>query len=154
MSGKTVVHSGLWIDCKNCNPEFKAKKDKREKRSRVKGKVTLEVYVRRQVSEELGEDEGKDAKFQLLQKYGIAAARIDRQATRPNWMGEAEWKRKQNDWYRATKGLVAPQQQSRVPRVILDKYGKPLARTFVPRQRDTRESHRNFGRGPTANRPS
>lgn len=76
--------------------------------------VPVEVSVRRQVSEELGDDEPtKDEKFVLLQKYGVTAPRIDRFVTKPSWMGVAEWKRKQNDWFKATKGLVGSSQRPR-----------------------------------------
>jgi hypothetical protein len=76
--------------------------------------VSLDVVIRRQVASDLGEDEPqKDERFQLLQKYGVAAPRIDRLMTKPNWMPVAEWKRKLNDWYKLTKGLVAPQQVRR-----------------------------------------
>src|SRR6266436_5969081 len=116
MHAKTVIHSGPMLECKVCSPEFKSKekREKRETRSRVRGNLTLEVYIRRQISSELGEDEpGKDERFQLLQKYGVAAARIDRQTTRPTWKGIAEWKRQENDWYKATKGMISAQQTPR-----------------------------------------
>jgi len=105
----------------------------------------------------------------LLQKYGVTAPRIDRQVTRPKWMGVAEWKRKMNDWYKSTKGMVPQTPPSRTfrPRVILDKDGKPLARTFQPRKgnpaytsrfglhpQDTRAFPRNSGQTRTGNRPS
>lgn len=84
-----------------------------EKRRKTRVKMTLDLYVRRQVSAELGDDEPtKDERFILLQKFGVTAPRIDRQMTKPSWMGEAEWKRKLNDWYKSTKGLV-PQTQPR-----------------------------------------
>jgi len=79
--------------------------------------LPIDVAVRRQVAAEIGEDEPtKDEKFVLLQKYGVAAPRIDRLISKPNWMGVAEWKRKLNEWFKATKGLVRPQQRPRFSR--------------------------------------
>jgi hypothetical protein len=93
--------------CRVCNPDLKDA-DSRKRNRKSKGEVTLDLYVRRQVSQELGEDEPtKDQRFVLLQKYGVTAPRIDRQITKPSWMGVSEWKRKMNEWYKATKGLVA-----------------------------------------------
>lgn len=87
---------------------------KRVKKHHTTNKVPVEVSIRRQLSAELGDDEpSKDEKFSLLQKYGVTTPRIDRLVTKPNWMGVAEWKRKQNDWFKVTKGLVSPSQRPR-----------------------------------------
>lgn len=76
--------------------------------------VPVEVAVRRQVAEEIGEGEPtKDEKYILLQKYGATALRIDRQVTRPKWQTEGIWKRKLNEFIQATRGLVKPQQRPR-----------------------------------------
>lgn len=112
MNQGAVLHKGLLTECKVCNSTTETQQ-KRERKSRVKTGVSLDVVIRRQVAFDLGEDEPKkDERFQLLQKYGVAAPRIDRSMTKPNWMGVAEFKRKLNDWYKATKGLVAPQQRT------------------------------------------
>lgn len=95
-------------------PPVKKKRVIRKKKFQPTKNVPVEVSVRRQVSEEIGEDEPlKDEKFILLQKFGVTAPRIDRLVTKPNWMGVSEWKRKQNEWLKATKGLVNPSQRSR-----------------------------------------
>lgn len=110
MNQTAVLHKGLLLDCKVCNPPTETQ-EKRERRKR-RGPVSLDMVIRRQVAADLGEDEPqKDERFQLLQKYGVAAPRIDRLVIKPNWMGVVEWKRKQNEWYKATKGMVAPQQR-------------------------------------------
>lgn len=84
------------------------------KRKKKRGAMTLEVNVKRQLSAEIGEDELPQAeKFILLQKYGVAAPRIDRLVTKPVWMEERLWRQKNNDWMRATKGLVPARQQPR-----------------------------------------
>jgi hypothetical protein len=149
---------------------------KTKKKHHTTNNVPVEVSIRRQLSAELGDDEpSKDEKFSLLQKYGVTAPRIDRLVTKPNWMGVAEWKRKQNDWFKATKGLVNPTQRPRsnfrpthpssTPKVTLDKYGKPLTRPVQPwkgtpnstpthRRPDTRVSPRNSGQTQTAIRPN
>ena len=78
--------------------------------------VPLEVAVRRLVAEEIGEVEPtRDEKFVLLQKYGVVAPRIDRQVTKPHWMGDAEWKRKLNNWFKMTQGLTRRYQAKRNP---------------------------------------
>lgn len=96
--------------------------------------VPLEVGVRRQVAEEIGDAEPtRDEKFILLQKYGASAPRIDRFVTKPKWMTEATWKRKLNEWSKMTHGLVKGFQPKRKPQVILDKNGKVLARPWNPK---------------------
>ena len=115
MNQSAVLHKGLLLDCRVCNPPTETQ-EKRVRRARSKTSVSLDVVIRRQVAADLGEDEPKkDERFQLLQKYGVAAPRIDRFVTKPNWMGVAEWKRKLNDWFKSTKGLVAPQQRRTFP---------------------------------------
>lgn len=110
MGVQAVLHKGLLTECVVCNPPTVAP-EKRERRKKS-GKATLDVTIRRQVAFDLGEEEPqKDERFQLLQKYGVAAPRIDRQVTKPKWMGETEFKRKMNDWFKITKGLVVATQQ-------------------------------------------
>ena len=108
----SVIHKSLLAECVVCNPE-KQRREKRERRKKS-GVVTLDVAVKRQLSAEIGEEEitaGK--KFILLQKYGVAAPRIDRLVTKPTWMDERLWRQKQNDWMRATKGLAVAKQERR-----------------------------------------
>lgn len=132
---------------------------KKAKKHHTTNNVPVEVSIRRQLSVELGDDEpSKDEKFSLLQKYGVTAPRIDRLVTKPNWMGVAEWKRKQNDWFKSTKGLVNPTQRPRFnrpmpnsqqpPRVILDKNGKPLARPWNPREAEAKRIQHQRNRFP------
>ena len=100
------------VDLEGMPPIKKVRK--RIKKHHTTKNVPVEVSIRRQVSEEIGDDEPtKDEKFVLLQKYGVTAPRIDRLVTKPNWMGVSEWKRKQNDWFKATKGLVSAAQRPR-----------------------------------------
>src|ERR1700675_3126507 len=101
------------IDLEGMPPIKKVRKPRTKKHHTTKN-VPVEVSIRRQVSEDIGDDEPtKDQKYVLLQKYGVVAPKIDRLATKPNWMGVSEWKRKQNDWFRATKGMVSPSQRPR-----------------------------------------
>lgn len=111
---KTVLHAGLFENCFVCNPAAKRVKEKKTIIRREAGSTVLDTNVRRQIGAEIADDEPtKDEKFQMLQKYGVAAPRIDRQVSKPTWMSEATWKRKMNEFYQATKGMVAPQQQKR-----------------------------------------
>lgn len=120
-----AVHRGPLSDCKVCNSST-VTQEKRTRKARSKTGVSLDVVIRRQVAFDLGEDEPKkDERFQLLQKYGVAAPRIDRLVTRPPWMSIAEFKRKLNEWYKNTKGMIQPQQQRR-------DYGKVFNRNVRP----------------------
>lgn len=95
-------------------PPIKKPRKPRAKKHHTTKNVPVEVSIRRQLSEELGDDEPtKEQKFVLLQKYGVTAPRIDRLATKPSFMGAAEWKSKQNIWFKATKGLVSSSQRPR-----------------------------------------
>ena len=176
MNQGAVLHKGLLTECKVCNSTTETQ-EKRVRRARSKTGVSLDVVIRRQVASDLGEDEPqKDERFQLLQKYGVAAPRIDRLMTKPNWMGVAEWKRKLNDWYKLTKGLVAPQQRRTFQPRPSSPVGQPSQRTSKPwnqiqfknpqaqqrhqqrnqsaRPRDTRAFRPNSGPTKTATRPS
>lgn len=74
--------------------------------------VPLEVAVRRQVAEEIGEAEPTQGeKSTLLQKYGVKPAVIDRLVTKPKWMSESVWRRKLNEWFKMTHGLVRGYQE-------------------------------------------
>jgi len=111
MSQGGKLHKGLLSECRVCNSSTETQQ-KRERKARSKTGVSLDVVIRRQVAADLGEDEPKkDERFQLLQKYGVAAPRIDRLVTKPSWMETTTWKRKQNEFYQMTKGLVVPQQR-------------------------------------------
>lgn len=124
------IHAGLWTDCKNCNPDWKPKKRDRKDRG-VKymgGEVSVELSVRRQVSAELGDEEpNKDAKFALLQKYGAAAARIDRNVTKPTWQEESVWRAQKGQYDKAVKGLV-PREQVKMNRPFPSREPNPQYR--------------------------
>jgi hypothetical protein len=104
----TKIHQGAWVECKGCNPEAVAKRERKERKDRKpKGSITLDVYVRRQVAAEIGEAEPtKEQKFALLQKFGSMAPRIDRRISKPAWKDDTTWNQQLNEWYKATKGLV------------------------------------------------
>jgi len=120
-------------------PKKKAKRQTVKKFHSTKG-VPLDVTLRRQVAAELGEDEptDKNKRYILLQKYGVVTPKIDRLVTKPAFMSEAEWKRKSNEWYQATKGMIQPQQQRREGRYAAGEKFKPRHRTGMrpnlPRQ--------------------
>ena len=147
-------------------PPIKKPRKKVVKKFHSNQNVPVDVAVRRQVAAEIGDDEPtKDQKFILLQKYGVTAPRIDRQVTKPNWMGVKEWKRKQNDWFQATKGLVKPQQRPKYrptlnsqPRREFNKNPlvvKPWSQlNHKARPQGMREFRPNFGQTRTGNRQS
>jgi hypothetical protein len=103
--------------------------------------------VRRQVSFELGGPDAeptKDAKFQILQKYGIAAARIDRGVTKPKWMTEAAWNEKRAQFYKMTTGLVPREQFKRTSRYSrVPQRNRPQdSRNFRPNSSPTKTATR------------
>lgn len=103
------VHAGLWTDCKNCNADWKPKKRDRKdvKPKYTSGEVSVDIAIRRQIAAELGEEEpNKDVKFALLQKYGAAAARIDRGVTKPAWQEENIWNQQKAQYDNVVRGLV------------------------------------------------
>ena len=118
----TKIHKGLWLECKvypHTEEELKAKREKRErpsfKRKRLSA-ATADIAVRRQVAYELGGPDAEptsEQKFQMLQKYGIAAPRIDRAVTKPKWMSDGLWRTKRAEFYQATKNLVPKEQFKR-----------------------------------------
>ena len=126
---KVRVRKGKWADSPQ-NPDRKQPRKMRDDRPKRERKVTdLTGVLRRQIAEEVGESElTKDQRFALLQKYGTVAPIIDRKVTKPSWMGEKQWNQMQNEWYKATKGLV-PQAQlkSRRPSSV-------NSQTTTPRQ--------------------
>lgn len=131
MNQGAVLHKGLLRDCKVCNSSTETQ-ERREHRKR-RGPVSLDMVIRRQIATDLGEDEPrKDERFQLLQKYGVATPRIDRLVTRPSWMPIAEFKRKLNDWYKNTKGMIQPQQR-REYRGTNQLNREPFRKNFNPR---------------------
>ena len=129
----------------------KTKRVVRKKHFNTKN-VPLDIAVKRLVAEEIGDVEPtRDEKFVLLQKYGVVAPRIDRQVTRPLWMGESEWKRKQNNWFKMTQGLTRRYQSPRQrPNSQSKPYQKPpFQRAPNPSLRkkfrtDQRPTTRNF----------
>ena len=108
------LHKGKMADCKVCTPIQKSKRRERNFEPRVARKVRgIEGNIRRQMAEEIGEDElSKDFKFGLLQKYGLIAARIDRKITKPLWMEESTWISKKKQFHDATKGMFPPRTYS------------------------------------------
>lgn len=125
------IHAGLWVACVTCNPEFKPKREKFVRKEKRTGSMTAEVAVKRQLAAEIGEDEiQSDKKFVLLQKYGVAAPRIDRQVQKPTWMEVKEWRQKQNDWFRATKGLATAKQQPQPRKVVVGLQASPSSRPW------------------------
>ena len=114
MYQKTKMHGGLMVACKICSPDYKKKKRRgvdEPKRERV---TTLEGYLKRVIAEEIGEEElTKDFRFQVMQKYGSIAPRIDRRVTKPSWMSTAEWSRKRQEFHTQTVGLIPSQQYGR-----------------------------------------
>ena len=110
------IHAGLWTDCKNCNPDWKPKKRDRKdvKPKYTSGQVSVDIAIRRQVAADLGDEEpNKDEKFALLQKYGAAAPRIDRNVTMPTWQEEGVWKSMKGQFDKTVKGLVPREQERR-----------------------------------------
>ena len=111
MFQRTKLHGGLMADCAVCTPDRKKKRRDREDKPTRERATTLDGYLRRQMSEEIGEDElSKDFRFQVMQKYGMIAPRIDRRVTKPSWMSTAEWSRKRQEFHTQTVGLIPPQQ--------------------------------------------
>ena len=114
MFQRTKLHGGLMADCAVCTPDRKKKRRDREDRPTRERATTLDGYLRRQMSEEIGEDElSKDFRFQVMQKYGSIAPRIDRRVTKPSWMSTAEWSRKRQEFHTQTVGLIPSQQYGR-----------------------------------------
>ena len=104
---------------------------------------TLDLAVRRQVAYDLGPDAepSSDEKFQLLQKYGVAAARIDRAVTRPKWMSEGRWKTLRAEWFQLTRNLVPKEQFKRQEgRVVNNQNNQPNRSNF--RAFDRNRAHR------------
>jgi hypothetical protein len=159
---KAKIHKGLWFDCLQCNPEGKKKEKRRTRKD--KSPATVEIFLKKQVAADLGEEEmvNKDERYLLLQKYGLVTPKIDRLVTKPNWMGVSTWKRKMNEWFQMTKGLVAPQQQkkfyrptspspTRTPQLHpIRKWSEKFKSGHSPRQ-DTRISRPNYGQDQTEN---
>jgi hypothetical protein len=166
----SVIHQGLWETCRVCNPASESKEKRKWRKPKVTKSATAEIYVRRQVAAELGEDEPtKDEKFALLQKYGVTAPRIDRRVTKPAWKSEVEWKRQLNEFYKATKGLVpqtrttgsystthsqqAPRSSTPIARPSRYTNPNPWKRDRENRRQDTKGSFRSYGPTRTENSP-
>lgn len=108
MYQKQKLHAGLQLECKVCTPDQKPKRRKYNDKPKVtRGATTLEGVLRRQLAEEIGEAElTKDGLFATVQKFGLAAPRIDRKVTKPSWKQEKVWRTELNEWFKSTKGLV------------------------------------------------
>jgi hypothetical protein len=132
MFQRTRVHNGLMAQCLTCTPDYKKKRDRRDfdKPKREKA-TTVEGVLRRQMAEEIGEDElSKDFRFGLMQKYGIIAPRIDRRVTKPNWMEEATWKKLKQEFHNATKGLVPERSTFRPVKPVAERpIQRPIQKT-------------------------
>jgi len=120
--------------------------------------VPQEVAVRRQVAEDIGDAEPtRDEKFILLQKYGVTAPRIDRLVTKPKWMEEQTWKRKQNEWSKMTHGLVKGFQPKRNQKPPFGRAPNPSLkkkfRTEHSRRNNSNNSRPNSAQVRTGNRP-
>lgn len=128
------LHKGKMADCKVCTPIQKPKRRERNFEPKVARKVRgLEGNIRRQMAEEVGEDElSKDFRFGLLQKYGLIAARIDRKVTKPIWMEESTWILKKKQFHDATKGMFPSFRPNPRPASPPRKFDKSH-RTFHPR---------------------
>jgi hypothetical protein len=104
---KAKLHGGKMEDCKTCTPIQKKKRERRDFKPGRQRAGTVELTIRRQMAEAVGEEElSKDARLALQLHYGLIAPRIDRRFTRPRWMTEATWKIKRQEFHNATKGLV------------------------------------------------
>jgi hypothetical protein len=130
----------------------------RKKRFVTSKHLPLDIAVRREVAEEIGEAEPtRDQKYILLQKYGVVAPRIDRLVTKPRWMGEGEWKRKQNNWFKITQGsasqVSAEIEETATAASVEDVGGRSGSRTLRP-SRDirsvTRKAHARATRTDSA----
>ena len=113
---KASQRKGPWADSPS-NPDRRKKRYDRKNPKVAKKVNTLEGVLRRMIVEEVGDAEiTKEQNFALLQKFGLAAPRIDRKVNKPLWLGEKEWNRALNEFYKATKNLVpAVQQKSSRP---------------------------------------
>jgi hypothetical protein len=134
---------------------------KRKKKFHSTKGASLDILLRRQVTVEMDTEEpNKDTRYSLFQKYGIVTPKIDRLATKPFFMSEAEWKRKQNEFYQMTKGLVAPQQQKRSFRPTYPsstpqpspRTNNPKGRTYPSPVKGTTTFRPNYDQTPTATR--
>ena len=162
----TKVHKGAWIDCRVCPHNAEELALKREKRERVfKHKrltaATVDLAVRRQVAYELGPDAEptSEQKFQILQKYGVAAPRIDRAVTKPKWMSEGKWRTLKAEFYQASKGLVPKEQFKRTPRPELGTLNKPVRpwnqMSKQEQESQQRRQHRSYPqRNSSGSRPN
>lgn len=112
------LHSGKMGDCKVCTPIQKKKRERKDYAPRRQKATTVELTIRRQMSEEIGEEElSKDSRFAVMMHYGLIAPRIDRRVTKPTWMEESKWKVLKQEFHNATKGLV-PSYRPATPRTL------------------------------------
>jgi hypothetical protein len=107
MYQRTRLHGGKMEDCKTCTPIQKKKHERKDDKPRRQRAGTLELTLRRQMAEAIGEEElSKEGRFSLMMHFGLIAPRIDRRVTPPNWMEEKTWKILRQEFHNATKGLV------------------------------------------------
>ncbi len=159
----TQIHRGSWLECKMCHHTDEELHWRREKKDRVLrhkriAAGTPDLAVRRQVAFELGPDAEptSDQKFQLLQKFGVAAARIDRAITRPKWMTEGRWKTLKAEWFQLTKNLVPKEQFKRTPRPVMSKQEQESQQRRQHHsypQRNSSDSRQSYAPARTVSRP-
>jgi len=143
---KIKVKAGKWADSLQ-NPDRVVKKKRFAFAKPKFEKVTSpENTARRHMMAEIGEDElSKDFRFQLMQKYGVITARIDRKVTKPNWMEVSRWKELKQEFHQATKGLVPQQSRPRPNLTVRPKSSKPWSQIH----------HKKYnGPSPTSVRPA
>jgi hypothetical protein len=131
MFQRAKLHNGLMAQCLTCTPDYKKKRDRRDfdKPKREKA-TTVEGVLRRQMAEEIGEDElSKDAKFSLMQHYGIIAPRINRRITKPSWLEESVWRIKKQEFHNMTKGLVPERTFTRPTQATARPSQRPIQKT-------------------------
>jgi hypothetical protein len=127
---KTKLHGGKMEDCKTCTPIQKKKRERKDDKPRRQRAGTLELTLRRQMAEAIGEEElSKDERFALMMHFGLIAPRIDRRVSRPNWMPLSEWNRKKKEFHTATTGLVSNYRQQTLQKVNNDT-DRPNKSTF------------------------
>lgn len=153
---KTKIHSGSWLECKVCPHSAEELAQKREKKERTfrrkrMAAATVDLAVRRQVAYELGPDAEptSEEKFQILQKFGVAAARIDRAVTKPKWMTEGLWRTKQAEFKQATRGLVPRDRETKYD----PKNNRTRSHNHNSQPRNYSGSRPNSVQAPTVARP-
>ena len=106
------VHAGTMATCKVCTPE---QKPKRRKEAKAKFQATtgqdIISALKKQLNDEVGDAElTQPQQFALLQKFGAVAVRVERKMEKPEWLEEATWKSRINQWIEITKGTITATQ--------------------------------------------